>query len=276
MMRYLKLTNFELSRFFKIYLVLILLTFIMQLLSVVLTSNSYLSNIEELLLSGMTKEEALQQWGAFTFHDVTRSFWFTAPVALCAVTLLIYVLFIWYRDWFGKNTFAYRLLMLPTARINVYYAKATAIFLMVLGLISLQLVFLPIENQLLKSIVPTDYLVELTFNEMIGGFDSMRVLYPTTFIGFLINYGIGLMTVLVVFTAILFERSFRWKGIFLAVLFGGLAILVFLSPILLQELLLEQFFYPTELFILMVITGIVVLVGTILMGNYLLNKKIRV
>ena len=37
---------------------------------------------------------------------------------------MIYVFFIWYRDWLGKYTFAYRLLMLPTTRINIYFAKA--------------------------------------------------------------------------------------------------------------------------------------------------------
>ena len=40
--------------------------------------------------------------------------WFLGPIALCIAALIIYVFFIWYRDWLGKNTFAYRLLMLPT------------------------------------------------------------------------------------------------------------------------------------------------------------------
>ncbi|HAM81546.1 hypothetical protein [Ornithinibacillus bavariensis] len=276
MMRYLKLTNFELSRFFKIYLVLIGVTFVMQLLGVVFTSNKYLSAIKELLESGMTQEEALKQWGPFSFYNVTSSFWFFAPVALCAASLLIYVLFIWYRDWFGKNTFAYRLLMLPTARINVYFAKATAIFLMVLGLISLQIAFLPIESHLLQSIVPAPYLEEQGINQMISSFDSLRILYPTTFIEYLTHYGVGLMAVLVVFTGVLFERCFRWKGILLGVLFAGISLIVFFLPVIIQEFVLVQFFYPTELFFLMVLTGLIVMTGSILMSNYLLNKKIRV
>ena len=42
---------------------------------------------------------------------------------LCGVILIIYVFFIWYRDWLGKNTFIYRLLMLPTARIQCLFGK---------------------------------------------------------------------------------------------------------------------------------------------------------
>ena len=45
------------------------------------------------------------------------------PIALCVVVLIIYVFFIWYRDWLGKNTFIYRLLMLPTARIQCLFSK---------------------------------------------------------------------------------------------------------------------------------------------------------
>jgi hypothetical protein len=276
MMRYLKLTNFELSRFFKIYMVLIGITLVMQTLSVVWTANNYLGEINEQLSSGSTVEEAINGWGLFSFDFITRGFWFSAPILLCIVSLLIYVFFIWYRDWFGKNTFAYRLLMLPTARLNVFLAKASAIFLMVLGLISVQLVFLTLENELMKMIVPNTFREDLTINEIINSFDYLRVLFPVSLIQFFINYGIGFMAVIVVFTGILFERSFRLKGIILGVLFFGISLIVFFLPILLHETILNHFFYPTELFILMFISGLIVIAGSIWMSNYLLNKKIRV
>lgn len=276
MMRYLKLTNFELNRFFKIYVVLIGITLIMQLIGVVFISNNYIGDIEELISEGNSVEQALREWGIFSFSAITRSFWFSAPISLCVVSLLIYVFFIWYRDWFGKNTFAYRLLMLPTARINVFFAKASAIFLMVLGLISVQLIFLMIENEVMKLIVPSQLREDLTLNEIIYSFDSLRVLYPTSLIQFLIHYGIGLMAVLVTFTGVLFERCFRWKGIILGVAFAGLSFLVLVSPLLIQEFLVENFFYPTEIFILMVVTALIVTSGSIWMSHYLLNKKIRV
>lgn len=276
MMRYLKLTNFELSRFFKIYVVLIGITLGMQLLGVVLTANHYVGEINEMVASGNSIDEAIRNWGMFAFDAVTRTFWFGAPIALCMVTLLIYTLFIWYRDWFGKNTFIYRLLMLPTARINVFFAKASAIFLMVLGLISLQLIFLVLEMAIMKSIVPSSLRVDLTLSQVIYSFDSWRVLYPVSIIEFIINYGIGFMAVIVLFTGVLFERSFRWKGILLGLLFAGISLLVFVSPLLVQTFLVNNFFYPIEMFMFMVISGLVVTSGAIWMSNYLLNKKIRV
>ncbi|MFS0674759.1 hypothetical protein [Ornithinibacillus sp. 179-J 7C1 HS] len=276
MMRYLKLTNFELSRFFKIYVVLIGITLGMQLLGVVLTANHYVGEINEMVASGNSIDEAIRNWGMFAFDAVTRTFWFGAPIALCMVTLLIYTLFIWYRDWFGKNTFIYRLLMLPTARINVFFAKASAIFLMVLGLISLQLIFLVLEMAIMKSIVPSSLRVDLTLSQVIYSFDSWRVLYPVSIIEFIINYGIGFMAVIVLFTGVLFERSFRWKGILLGLLFAGISLLVFVSPLLVQTFLVNNFFYPIEMFMFMVISGLVVTGGAIWMSNYLLNKKIRV
>jgi hypothetical protein len=276
MKSYVKLTNFELNRFFKIYVVLIGLTLIMQVAGIIWSSNTYMRDVEELLLEGNTVEMVKMTLGTFALSTVTRSFLFSGPIIICIVSLLIYVFLIWYRDWLGKNTFIYRLLMLPTARINVFFAKATTIFLMVLGLISLQLVFILIESEVAKLIVPVNFRVGEDLNQIIFGFDYLRVLYPTTVIQFLIHYGIGFMVVFVIFTGILFERSFRWKGILLGVLFAGAALVIFISPILLQTTILKEFFYPIELFILMVITGLIVITASILMSQYLLNKKIRV
>ncbi|MEN2768822.1 hypothetical protein [Ornithinibacillus xuwenensis] len=277
MMRYIKLVNFELGRFLKIYLVLVGLTLVLQLLGVFLEANGYLGEVEELVVNGnLTQEQFLHDYGYFSFNDVSRSGWFIVPILFCILTLMIYVFFIWYRDWVGKNTFAYRLLMLPTARINVFYAKATAIFLMVLGLVSLQLVYLPIENSVLRMMVPSDFRIDMTVDQILNGFDNLRVIFPTSLIQFIINYGIGFTAVFVLFTAILFERSFRWKGIILGLIFGAVAVVVFISPILVQAFVLPEFFYPMELFILVVITGLIVLAGTIWTSNFLLNKKIRV
>src|SRR5690606_30997651 len=54
-------------------------------------------------------------------------FWFAVPVGLSVAVLVIYAFLIWYRGWFGRSTFAYRLLSLPSERRNIYFAKLTAI-----------------------------------------------------------------------------------------------------------------------------------------------------
>ena len=276
MKNFLKLTNFELNRFSKIYITLIGLTLVMQTIGMILLSSSYMNDVEEQLAMGNSMEWITINLGTFSFSSLTRTFWFGGPIIIAIVTLLIYVFFIWYRDWFGKNTFIYRLLMIPTARINLFFAKASTIFLMVLGLISLQLVFILLENELLKILVSDAFREDQSLKQIIFNFDYMGVLYPNSIIQFFINYGIGFMAVFVIFTGILFERCYRLKGILFGILFAGVSLLIFISPILLQVTILNEFFYPIEIFILMAITGLVVISGSIWMSHYLLNKKIRV
>src|SRR3954469_20701758 len=167
MNRYLKLVHFEWSRFFKIYLVLIGITVLFQIIAVITEAKTYLNRANDQIYKELIpKAQFIEDYGTFSFFEVTNSVWFLGPIALCIAALIIYVFFIWYRDWLGKNTFSYRLLMLPTARINVYLAKATTILLYVLGLVALQLLLLPIEVQVLKWMVPSEFRSDLSINEI--------------------------------------------------------------------------------------------------------------
>ena len=242
MSRFLKLVNFEFNRFLKLYMVLIGVTILSQLIGVIVVSRSYVnlankSIYEEL----MQKSEFIEQNGTLSFQNISQTLWFLGPIGLCLVVLSIYVFIIWYRDWLGKNTFIYRLLMLPTARLHVYLAKATTILLLVLGLVALQIVLLPIENQLLLSIVPNDLRINLSVNEIIM-LPELTIMFPTTFSEFILYYGGGMAAVLIVFTAILFERSFRMKGVFYGIIFSAVSIFIFLAPILVNEFSLENYF----------------------------------
>src|SRR5699024_8235314 len=128
MKNYLKLVNFELNRFIKLYAILIAITIISQISGVIVISRQYLNHAHETIFEeSMSQADYLLQYGTMSFQRITQSIWVMGPIALCIVALLFYVFLIWYRDWFGKNTFIYRLLMLPTARLNVYLAKATTI-----------------------------------------------------------------------------------------------------------------------------------------------------
>ena len=188
---------------------------------------------------------------------------------------MIYVFFIWYRDWFGKNTFSYRLLMLPTARIHVYLAKATAILIYVLGLVALQLLLFPVESQVLQWMVPSEFRTDLSVNQ-ITSLHDLRILFPNTSIEFVLYYGGGMVAVFLVFTAILFERSFRIKGIIFGFLYCAASLLVFFAPLLVNEFMLNNYFYPMELFFLELVAGLLVLACAIWIGHFLLRNKIRV
>src|SRR3954469_3732281 len=276
MNRYLKLVHFEWSRFFKIYLVLIGITVLFQIIAVITEAKTYLNRANDQIYKELIpKAQFIEDYGTFSFFDITQSTWFIGPIALCIAVLIIYVFFIWYRDWLGKNTFIYRLLMLPTNRLNIYLAKATTILLFILGLLATQLLLFPIEGQILQWMVPDEFRTDMTIFEITKR-DYLNVFFPQTFTEFVLYYGIGMTAVFVVFTAILFERSYRLKGIIYGLLYCAVSVVFFIAPILIDQFMLKNYFYPMELFFMEVITGLIVLAGAIWTGHFLLKNKIRV
>lgn len=276
MKRYLKLVNFEFTRFFKFYLILIGITILSQVSGVILESRRYLKQANELIYKElMPMGDFIEQYGAMSFFNIVDTLWFTGPIALSAVVLIIYVFFIWYRDWLGKNTFSYRLLTLPIARIHIYWAKATTVLLYVLGLVALQLLLLSVESRILQWLVPSEFRVDVSVSEITNLY-YLNVLFPSTLMEFVLNYGVGMMVVLIVFTAILFERSYRMKGIFYGMLYCALSLFIFIMPVLLNVFVLNNYFYLTEVFVMGCVTGLLVLSCAIWTGNYLMKNKLRV
>lgn len=277
MNRYLKLVNFEFNRIAKMFFTLLGLTLITQIAGVIVKSKRYLSEANHAMNEKLlTKAEFLAESGSMSMIDVARSLWFLGPIALCAAAIVFYIFMIWYRDWLGKNTFAYRLLTLPTARLNVFFAKITTILLLTLGFVAFQLIVLPIEQSILKWMVPKDFHTVMDVEGIIGGLGIISMIIPNSITGFILYYAVGFMAVAILFTAILFERSYRLKGIFMGAGYIGLAIIIFISPSLVQSFLLNNFFYTMELFALTIATGLIVLFGSLWMSRILLKKKITV
>lgn len=279
-MNYLKLVNFELGRAFKLYVILLLLTIVSQLIGTFTAANHYMDEFQErVYMDGWSTTQFLEQYGEMSLLNVQITGWFNLPIAFGAVALIFYCFLIWYRDWFGKNTFIYRLLMLPTNRITIYFSKATAIFLMVLGLVALQIILLVVEVNILKVMVPANLRMELSILQMIGntvGGLPLGVLLPVTIPQLFIHYGVGFMWVFVGFTAILFERSFRLAGM----VYGGLyvigAILVFYSPYIVLTTLQQSHLYPLEMLGMGVVLWTVVTGLSIWVSYYLINRKVSV
>ncbi|CAH0344328.1 hypothetical protein [Bacillus sp. CECT 9360] len=278
MNKYFKLVNFELNRFIKIYISLLAITIISQFLGVVIKSRSYLTEAKNSMSDqSMTQTEFVEQYGKFDFSQIMNSFWFLGPIAICAVALIFYIFLIWYRDWFGKNTFIYRLLMLPTSRLNIYLAKATAIFLMVFGLVALQIILLPLENLLFQSLVPDVFKSVKGTRSLIQSNVALMVIIPKTFVQFLLYYGLGFTAVFILFTAILLERSYRIKGVVMGILYCLAAGAIFLSPILISAIFYnDMFFYPLELLVIETILCLIIMAVSIWIGNLLINKKVNV
>lgn len=277
MNRYLKLVNFEFNRIAKVYVVLLGLILVSQIMGVIFASRRYMKNADEALnVDMLSKSEFLSMFGHMEFQNVIESFWFYAPIVLSIVAVIFYIFIIWYRDWFGKNTFAYRLLTLPTARLNVFYAKLTTIMVMTLGFIAFQYIIYPLERFIMQIMVPSHFRIDASFHEVIRYLLDLGFLYPDEPLQFIFRYGGGLIVVAVIFTAILFERSFRWKGIILGVIYGVVSLGVVLLPLILQGTILANYLYPSEVLMVTVLASLIVLAGSIGMSGYLLNKKIQI
>lgn len=270
MNRYLKLVHFEFARIQKIFYALLAIILVSQTAGVLVIANMYVSQ------QGLIETKRGAHIDPINLIDIARTPWFVGPIALCIVAVIFYIFLIWYRDWFGKNTLIYRLLMLPTARMNVFWAKISTILIITFGFVAFQLLLLPMENTILKWIVPADLRVDMGAGAIVRSFEPFNTLIPDHIMPFILHYGAGALAVVVVFTAILFERSYRLKGIFLGAGFIAAAIVVFMAPLFLQGSLFNGFFYPEELFAFMVFTSLIVLLGALWMSNMLLRKKIRV
>ncbi|AQQ53566.1 hypothetical protein [Planococcus lenghuensis] len=277
MNNYIKLVNFEINRIAKLFAVLLGITFVVQMIGVIVESRKYVSMANEKIFEGlMSKTQFLESFGQMSFLQIARSFWFMAPIALCAAGIVFYIFLIWYRDWIGKNTFVYRLLMLPTTRLNIFYAKITVILMMALGLVAFQLILLPIEMSVMAAIVPDEFRIAMGVQELVTSMPELNIIIASSIVEFFLYYGAGLLAVSILFTAIILERSFRWKGIVAGLMYSAIAIAVLILPILLHEFVLNGFFYPIELLVLEIAMGLIVLAASVWFSGFLLTKKINV
>ena len=214
--------------------------------------------------------------GKMGMTDFVNTLWFLGPIMLCIAALLLYSLFIWYRDWLGKNTFIYRLLMLPTQRLNILFSKVTTIFLMVIGLIALQLVLLYIENSLFQMLLPTAYFNYSNLNQMIQSSYYLMMFYPTSGLVFISRYSKGLLGLLVVSTVVLFERSYKIKGIVMGVCYAVLVQLIFYVLYFMQFYEVMLYLFASEIFLISLVLTVLASALSIWISHILLNKKVTV
>ncbi len=277
MKNYLKLVNFEFNRCIKLYFSLIGLTIVSQFIAVFIESRRYIGQLNEAVYQNkITKAQFLSENGEMSMFWVVNNIWFLLPILICVTAVLFYSFYIWYVEWKGKNTFIYRLLMLPTSRMTVFWSKLTTISLMIFGLVSIQLILLLVESQLLKLLVTNDIRLDLSLQQLSEMSYYLSLFMPQSFLSFIIYYGTGFVLLFLAFTTILFERSFRFKGIIMGIGFSVVLFLVFLSPIIASDIFGFNWLYPGEILITEIILGLLIIAISCWMSHYLLNKKVTV
>lgn len=278
MKAFLNLLNFEMNRFMKLYTVLLITIAVIQIVGTIVVARSYMMRANNAVFqTGMTQHEFIEMYSTFSMIDVLHTLWFMGPIAIGVVALLFYIFFIWYRDWFARNTFIYRLLMLPTSRMNIFFTKASTIMLTVLGLVASQLILLFVEATIIKWIVPKVYREDLRIVDLVAGSEYLSIILPQGVPEFLIAYGLGFGFVVVVFTVILFERSYRIKGIIIGLLYAFIAFVLFGLPISLQILFFGNIYlYPMEILTVQIVMWVIIVGTSLIISRYLLKNKVTV
>ena len=273
----LKLTNFELSRLSKFLFTLMGLTVLANLVGYIYIPMKFMDKINKFTIeSSATTEEVLNSLGTLSFYDVTMSLWIVAPIAIGVSGLLFYSVFIWYREWFGKNTFAYRLLMLPVSRMTLFFSKFIVIFIGIFTLISTQIVSLFIGYPIVSAIVDGTYFSSLGLIESMYMHPLFLILFPLEPNYFLILI-VGATVLLVMFTLILMERSFASKGILFGIGYAMIALAIVLFPLFLSDIFNNNYLiYSSELVIIEVVLMIIVSISSLFTSRYLINNKITV
>ncbi|SYX83870.1 hypothetical protein [Paenibacillus alvei] len=275
MNRYLKLVHMEIHRFRYILASLMVVTMVCQFSSFILTIKDVLAFKAK---NGMGYEyTGIPDILTFPWVILKTKEWFILPILLSITVLALYTILIWYRDWFGRSTFIYRLLILPSKRWMLYVSKLTAIIMFVFSMIAFQLVLLVGENMIFKAMVPAELRTDSTFVEAISMNDALKTLLPKQFEQFIYNYGLGIVAVMVIFTAVLLERSYRRIGVLYAIAYFAGCVVLAVYPVFFAGFVrLNEYWYPNEIYGMQLGVCLFVAVISGCLGFWLLRKKITV
>lgn len=274
---FIRLVNFEFERMFKFLASIMAIVVISNLVGFIVVPLSYMSNANETMqIESWTVQQFIENNEMFSIYNVFRSFWMTGPIALGVIGLLLFSIFIWYREWLGKNTFIYRLLMLPVPRMQIYFSKLLVILIGIFSLVSLQLIMLWIGNQIIPNLVSNDLYQELGVTELINRSALSFMIYNNIY-AFLASYGAGIVALLVLFTAILLERSFRIKGFIIGFIYCIVALAITISPLLIPIIAQNRYIlFTSEQVGLHAVMIVIVGISSIFTSRYLLKHKITV
>ncbi|GAK03664.1 hypothetical protein JCM19037_2003 [Geomicrobium sp. JCM 19037] len=259
-MSFLRLLFIELNRIRFLFLALVVIVVITQFALTLLLPRYWVGQIESgEMIPSIT----------FTFINVFEHGIYNLSLALPVITIGLYIFIVWYRDWFGQGTFMKRLLMLPSSRMNVFAAKLVTIVLVTLAVVSIYRLVLPVQMGLFEWVLP---------NSLYGGqiepfhlffTSALIVVYPPTLLDFFIVYGLGITLVCVLFSAILFERSFGFIGL-------GIGTAYVIAAFMLYGVAANMFGRVYELQLLLVMLGVTlgICAVSLFVSRFLLLRKV--
>lgn len=273
---FLKLFNFEFNRIYKFLLGIIGLMLVVQTAVVVIQSRRFMSTVNKALDRGKSEAEVLSEVGVFELIYSLDSLLYMAPFILGLVAVMFYSLLVWYRDWLGKNTFIYRLLMLPTSRMNVFLAKLATVMTALFTILSVQFLSVILQQNMAKWIVKEGFFEQVDILGLVSSSGTMWLLYPNNLLVFLKIYSVITLVVILIFIVILLERSFKIPGAIIGVIYGIIGFTFLYAPFIMEEILDGPYLYPGEMLFAQIAIYLMVLAISLLGARYLLKNKVTV
>ncbi|PKY87584.1 hypothetical protein CYJ57_06990 [Falseniella ignava] len=202
MKKFMNLLNDELKRAKWLYLILVIAVILTQSLVIFRQfrqANYYFMNQRDafymLTLADIFKQTPL----------------FFLIIGVAALSLILYSMFTWVREWHFQGNYIYRLLMLPGSRMPIFMAKFVSILLMIVGLWMTQL-FILFATDWIGNLLPHLYHSSSVVQVLMQHLDGFQVVMSMHFQSFIFiylfgfNFLIGLMNITII---VLSYRSYH-------------------------------------------------------------------
>ncbi|MGL5329386.1 MAG: hypothetical protein ACRDD7_08960 [Peptostreptococcaceae bacterium] len=267
----LNLYSIEFKRIYKLYLGLLGVLLLGNIYNVSSKLNSIIHNVAEYKgIKPSINLLKLDKGKEFLFNRGIRDIeWMMNVIlGLCVIMCLIYAVAIWYRDFLGRSKTGYTLFMLPINKFNVYIAKAITVVTMIFGIILAQMIFNNISYLIIGKLSELNVIEVVRVNNDI--YNSALKLIQTNFIDFIMINILGvILAVIVIFTGVMIQKSFKLIGFIVAPAYviGSIYMYLYIS---------QKSLYTDELFIRHSIYYIVLFGISIGISYVLLNKKVHV
>ena len=126
------------------------------------------------------------------------------------IGLIIYSVYMWIREYNQKSI--YTLKILPIDKFNIYLSKMIATVTIIYILLLVQIFMIFISKQIFNIMVSNMGIVKTSLFNDLSFLDSINEIIPTTFISFIMIYGFKMIYILsILFTLIVFIISFKDK-----------------------------------------------------------------
>lgn len=205
MNKLLHLTNIELKRSSKFYIVYLGIVSILILGLNIIQINKFIKRADII--------EKIQDNYDGVFYGVSilnNNAFFNTILLYSMVGLIIYSVYMWIREYNQKSI--YTLKTLPIDKFNIYLSKMIATVTMIYILLLVQIFMIFISKQIFNIMASNMGIVKTSLFNDLSFIDSINEIIPTTFMSFIMIYGFKMIYRLsILFTLIVFIISFKDK-----------------------------------------------------------------